>query len=77
MFEKIKSFFKAYRSLLKFGPVPLEMTIVRLEECAKCEERSNETCKACSCPVWKGSRLGLKAIMPDIECPLGKWPNVK
>lgn len=49
---------------------PKELYEKRLEVCWVCEQRNNERCGACGCPILE------KAAWKEQACPLGKWQHL-
>jgi len=50
----------------------------RLDRCALCKARVDETCSKCGCPLIEG-KAGVpgKAFVPTERCPYEKWPEVR
>jgi hypothetical protein len=53
---------------------PLPLLEARLAVCSLCEQRNEEKCGVCGCPVTKDNGEG-KAQWLDQDCPLARWPK--
>lgn len=49
----------------------------RLDVCLTCDQRVDNRCSVCGCFLDRDPRNGSegKAMWPDQDCPLGKWPS--
>lgn len=64
--EEKKGLMAAFRKTL---PIPVEVYESRLNTCKSCEHayKPTLTCKKCGC------FMKIKAKMPEMNCPIGKW----
>lgn len=79
--KQIKSWLAAEWSLLKQGPVPVEVFNERMAQCMACPHRVVDReddpgyCDQCGCGANERARLATKLHMPKATCPLAhpKW----